>query len=124
MKRGEYREWLAACRQKGEKVAFLGAGHRVAAFINFFGLKDELWFVVDDDPNKQGLRMPGSRLPIRPGSALAEEGVRCCLLGVRPGNEEKVFQRHQPFLSGGGKFFSIFPDSQFYPDFKGLSSSS
>ena len=44
----------------------LGAGHLSGAFINLYGLAEQIEFVADDNPNKQGLLMPGSRLPILP----------------------------------------------------------
>ena len=59
-------------RDRG-RVAMLGAGHLTGAFVNLYGLAERIEFVADDNPNKQGLFMPGSRLPIlaRPNSLSA-----------------------------------------------------
>lgn len=97
----------------GSKAALFGAGHRSATFINLLGLKDLISFVVDDDPNKRGLLMPGSRLPILESSALCEKGVKLCLLNLSPESEAKVVKNNAPFLEQGGKFVSIFADSPY-----------
>lgn len=97
--------------QRAGRVALLGAGHLACAFINLFDLSGDLAFVVDDNPHKRGLRMPGSRLPIRGSDALIQEGVTLCLLSVNPEVELRVLERNQAFLAGGGTFASIFPTS-------------
>ena len=55
----------------------LGAGHMTERFVNLYGLAERIEFVVDDSPNKQGLFMPGSRLPILPSSELVERELIC-----------------------------------------------
>lgn len=106
----DIRKLLAPHQAKGG-VAMLGAGHRAGAFINLFGLKDELKFVVDDDPRKKGLLMPGSRLPILGSEALAAKGISLCLLGISPNAETRVMERNKAFTAGGGTFLSICPQS-------------
>lgn len=99
-------------RQQGP-VAILGAGHLACAFVNLLGLQDVIDGVVDDNPHKQGLHLPGSRLPIWPSTALYERQVRLCLLSVNPEIEDRVAQKHQAFTAGGGIFASIFPASRY-----------
>ncbi len=100
-------------------VALLGAGHLGCTFLNFMQLQDEVQFVVDDNPKKQGLFMPGSRLPIRSPDALMQDSVRTCLLAVQPGSENAVIARNQPWVEQGGVFASIFAASR-----RGLTTSS
>ena len=95
------------------KAALLGAGHLSAAFINLLGLGAFIDFVADDNPNKQGLYMPGSRAPILPSAQLAGRGVPLCLMTVRPEIEEAVAGRNQAFTAGGGRLASIFPGSPY-----------
>jgi SAM-dependent methyltransferase len=92
----------------GGKTAFFGAGHQGCIYINLLGLKFELAFVVDDLPQKQGLFMPGSRLLIRPSSALADAGVRVCLSSLGAETDRKVAAKNKVFLAQGGQFRSIF----------------
>lgn len=110
--RDRFKRILSQQRSRGEKVALLGAGHLGSTFINLLDLKEDIDFVVDNDPHKRGLLMPGSRLPIYDSEALLEKKVGLCLLGVNPANQAKVVLKHQAFLEQGGSFLSIFPDGQ------------
>jgi len=109
--------------QSKGKVAFLGAGHLASAFINYFKLQGLIDFVVDDNPCKKGLFIPGSPLAIRPSQALLDEGVKTCLLSLNPANEEKVVTANKSFVDQGGIFLSIFRQSKrtidIWPDFQG-----
>jgi hypothetical protein len=93
------------------KVAVIGGGHMASMFINLLELADIIEFVVDDDPHKQGLFMPGSRLPICEAGALVEENIDLCLLTVSPEIEDRVIKHHREFTDRGGEFFSIYPFS-------------
>ena len=106
------KEYLNTFRRKKGKIALFGAGHLGCKYVNFFGLSNEVEFFVDDHPAKQGLFMPGSRLPIYSSAALLEKGIKLCLLSLNPLNEENVIQKHQKFVQQGGIFTSIFPGSK------------
>lgn len=99
-------------RRNHGKIAFLGAGHLASTFIGLFQLQDFIEFVVDDNPHKQGLFMPGSRLPIVFSKALVENDISLCLLSTNPLNEEKVIANNKAFVAKGGQFLSIFPASK------------
>jgi SAM-dependent methyltransferase len=107
------RQWeaLAAERAAGRRIALLGAGHLACTWLNLLGAGSALDCVIDDDPRRAGLRMPGSGLPIVGSAALQERGIDLCLLGVNPLVEDRVVERHQPFVARGGIFRSIFPVS-------------
>jgi hypothetical protein len=94
--------------EKG-RIALFGAGHLSATFVNVLGLSDLFDCVIDDNPCKQGLFMPGSRLPIVSSAALGERQISRCLLTVRPEIEESVRERHRTFTLEGGEMLSIFP---------------
>jgi C-methyltransferase C-terminal domain/Putative zinc binding domain/Methyltransferase domain len=95
------------------RVAMLGAGHLSGAFINLYGLAEVVEFVADDNPNKQGLFMPGSRLPILPIGELDRREIDLCLMTVRPEVEQEVARRNASFSARGGVLASVFPDSPF-----------
>jgi hypothetical protein len=105
------RSVLTDHKEKTEKIAVLGAGHLSASYINFHGLTELIELVVDDDPNKQGMLMPGSRLPIVESVALVDAGITLCLLGINPASEPAVIKRNPEFLDKGGRFASILPAS-------------
>lgn len=110
------REWYQAFveehrRQKG-KIAMFGAGHLTCMFINLLQLRENIEFVVDDNPHKRGLFMPGSRLPVLGSNVLVEQDIELCLLGLSPDSEEEVIRNNQIFLEHGGRFASILPASK------------
>jgi hypothetical protein len=96
---------------KGGKIAILGAGHRSCTFLNLLGVGKLLEFVVDDDPNKHSLHMPGCRLPIRNSRSLVDEGISLCLLAINPQSEAGFMNGQEEFKRRGGQFLSISPDS-------------
>jgi hypothetical protein len=110
VQRRRFAEVLDQYRRKGP-VAVLGAGHLACAFIQYLRLQEYIAMVVDDNPRKQGLLMPGSRIPIRAAAALKDDNVSLCLLSVNPEVEEKVIERNRAFLDRGGRFASIFMTS-------------
>lgn len=112
-RRAKLQRVLAEHREKVGRIALFGAGHLSCAFINLLDLGSYIEFLADDHPRKKGLFMPGSRLPILGSDALMERDVKLCLLGVNPGNEEKVIQQNRKFLERGGTVLSIFPSSRY-----------
>ena len=102
--------YLDDARRAGP-VALLGAGHLACTWIGLMDAASQIDFVVDDNPNKRGLYMPGSKLPIVGSEALLERKVALCLLGVNPISEQKVIERNAGFRENGGVFASIFPGS-------------
>jgi hypothetical protein len=107
-----FAEALAGYGLRHEKVAVLGAGHLACAFVNYVRLEEHIAFVVDDNPRKQRLFLPGTKLVIRGSAALMEENVRLCLLSVNPEIEQKVIDRQRTFVESGGQFASIFTGSE------------
>jgi len=109
----EVRAAHAALLERQGRSALLGAGHLSAAFVNLLGLGGYVDFVADDDPRKQGLYMPGSRLPILASGQLVERDIGLCLMTVRPEIEELVVRKNQAFTARGGRLASIFPESPY-----------
>jgi len=101
-----YHNHFELLRKASKRIAVFGAGHLAAKFLNFFGLKDVVDYVIDDDSNKQGLAMPGSGVPIVNSSHLQE--IDLCLLALSPESEQKVLGKQQAYMQKGGNFQSIF----------------
>jgi len=99
-------------RDRG-RVAMLGAGHLTGAYLNLYGLAEHVEFVADDNPNKHGLFMPGSKLPILPSSELVNRNIDLCLMTVRPEIEDAVAAKNVAFTNRGGVLASVFPDSPY-----------
>lgn len=99
---------LSRLKNEGKRVAVFGAGHLAAKFLNLFDLQDLVYCVIDDNPHKLGLRMPGSGVPVRPSSVLIDEKIDLCLLSLSPESEKKVIADKQAYVDQGGQFRSIF----------------
>ena len=102
-------EYLARQRSNGGRIALFGAGHLACAFLNYFNLSELIDVVIDDDPHKQNLFMPGSGVPIKNSDALLTEGVTLCLLSLNPLSADRVVEKNPSFIAQGGIFASIFP---------------
>lgn len=105
------RQVLESVRKEGKQVILFGAGHLSAKFINFYGLKDLIHCVIDDNANKQGRFLPGSGCPIVPSSHINDPNIGLCLLALSPESEARVMPKLEPVLRHGGRIASIFRGS-------------
>ena len=106
--RDQWRTKLQGIQAKGDKIAVFGAGHLAAKFINFFEIKDLITCVIDDNPKKVGMYMPGSGLPIIPSTQLQKLGIRYCVSTLSPESEVKVRINLAHFFDNGGTFLPAF----------------
>jgi hypothetical protein len=113
LRKNAIHEKLSHARSESGPIAMFGAGHLSVAFLSLMGIADLVDFVVDDNPNKRGMRMPLGNLPILGSQALYDRGVRTCLLSLNPQNQPKVIAAHSAFTASGGRFASIFPGGQY-----------
>lgn len=100
---------LSALKSSGETLAVFGAGHLAVKLINFMGLAPFIDCVIDDNPKKAGLRMPGSHLPIVSSSELAARNIRTCITTLSPESEIRVRQKFADYFKIGGRFIPAFP---------------
>ncbi len=100
------RATMAANAEAGHPNVLYGTGCRANMLLNALDLEPLLTCVVDDQPEKQGLYMPGSRLQIVAGDAIHAH-VGGCFLSVNHENESKVMDRHAKYEASGGRFFSL-----------------
>jgi hypothetical protein len=110
-RRETMRRCLREYRRNRGPIALFGAGHLACTWVSIFGVEDAIDCVIDDNPHKRGLYMPGSRLPIVGSRALMERTISLCLLSLNPIGEERVMAKHADFVAHGGTFASIFPAS-------------
>lgn len=107
--RDDFVSYLIECHRQGLRVAAYGAAAKGNTLLNFAGIKpDLLSFVVDKNPAKQGLYLPGSRIPIADETRLkAEKPDRVVIL---PWNIQSEIINQLSYISGwGGKFVTAVP---------------
>ena len=66
---------LAEWRDKGSRAVIWGAGSKGVTFLNVIGAGDEIAAVVDINPHKQGLHVPGTGHKVIGPEAVAELGI-------------------------------------------------
>lgn len=110
----EFIKYLGSHKAEGKKIVIYGAGARLCSLANFTGIGPHIEFVVDDQPEKQGKFLPGSKLAILPSQALSQQAIDLCLLAVNSESEDKVIVKHPGWK---GSFVSILPPSQRLPGF-------
>jgi C-methyltransferase-like protein len=116
---------LAKARSKGMQVAIYGAGCRACTFTNAHELADLIELSVDDQKERQGMFVPGTRIPIRSPDDLRERSEPLlCLLAVNHENEAKVSDRLRERLDRSVHMVSIFAPSDIWQELDRLESSS
>lgn len=109
--KSELHNYLAKKKEEGRKIAIFGAGCRACSIVNFTGIAQYIDIFVDDQAEKQGKYMPGSRIPVLPSAALYSENIDICFLAVNAENDKKVIAKHKEFEDKGGEFIPALPPS-------------
>ena len=105
----ELRRLVDDLRSRGRTVAAYGAAAKGATLLNSTGIgADRIAFVVDRNPHKQGLLMPGCRLPIHPVEALLDRRPDDVLILAWNFADEIVSQQRE-FTARGGSFYVPVP---------------
>ena len=75
-----------------------------------FGIgADEIDFIVDDSPLKQGLYSPGAHIPVLASDALYERRPDYVLI-LAWNFAQAIIDKHSAFLDGGGRFIVPLPE--------------
>lgn len=100
---------LSEWKQEGKHIAAFGAAAKGNTFLNYCGIKNDLIdFVVDSNPHKQGLYLPGSLIPIVGREALRE--YRPDYLLILPWNLTHEIVKAAEFIrEWGGQFVVCIP---------------
>lgn len=101
--------FLLQCRVQGLKVGAYGAAAKGNTLLNFAGVRPDLLpWVVDKNPAKQGLHLPGSRIPIVDEARLQLERPDRVL--ILPWNlREEVAQQLAYVREWGGQLVTAIP---------------
>ena len=98
--------FLVDARADGKTVAAYGAPAKGNTLLNFIGARtDFIDFTVDRNPNKQGLFLPGTAVPVLPVEALVERKPDYVL--ILPWNLASEIMDEQSALCAGGSRFII-----------------
>lgn len=100
---------LLELRAKGKRIAAYGASARAVLMLNYVGLgREVVEYVVDPDPFKQGLYVPGVHLPVfSPEHALVSRPDYLLILAWD--YAQAVIEQQAEFARLGGKFIVPLP---------------
>jgi hypothetical protein len=105
----DLRALVAGVVDAGASVAGYGAAAKGVVLANVCGLDVQLVrFVVDRNPHKQGLLLPGVRIPVEPPERLTAEQPDYCLLFAWNLTDEIVAQQAD-YQAAGGRFIIPVP---------------
>lgn len=114
---------LKRLRDAGTQVVIYGAGCRACTFTNAFELGSLIEFAIDDQKERQGLFMPGSRIAIRSPDELKQSSSPVvCLLAVNNENEAKVSAKLKDTLKRPLTIVSIFAPADIWRELDRLES--
>tara|TARA_E500000331_G_scaffold72150_1_gene66934 strand:+ start:55 stop:1311 length:1257 start_codon:yes stop_codon:yes gene_type:complete len=100
---------IATARAEGRRMAGYGAPAKATTLMYQFGLKPEdLAYIVDDSPWKQGLHSPGLNIPVVPATRLIEDPVDDLLI-LAWNFAEPVIENNRQFLHSGNRFIVPLP---------------
>jgi SAM-dependent methyltransferase len=103
-------ELIRDLKRQGRAIAAYGAAAKGTSLLSYCGLgADELDFVVDRSPVKQGLLTPGTRLPILPPEKLLEIMPDFVVLLVWNFADEVMAQQAE-YRRRGGRFIVPVPE--------------
>jgi len=108
--RSKVRAMLTDFKRNGKRIAGYGAAAKGTIAINYFGVDDSVIdYVVDLSPHKQGLHVPGVRIPIKHPDTLVEDRPDYTI--IFPWNfADEIMEQQKAYTEGGGRFITLVPD--------------
>jgi 2-polyprenyl-3-methyl-5-hydroxy-6-metoxy-1,4-benzoquinol methylase len=108
-RQSDLRELLCSLKAKGKRIAAYGAAAKGSTMLNCCGIgTGVLDFVVDRSTYKQGLFMPGVRLPIFAPEKLLEAQPDYVLL-LTWNFADEIMRQQKEYRSRGGQFITTYP---------------
>jgi SAM-dependent methyltransferase len=106
--------FLIEARKANKRVAGYGAPAKGNTLLNYCGAGPEfIEFTVDRNPHKQGLFLPGTRIPIRAPEAILQE--RPDYIFILPWNlRDEIMGQMSAVREWGGKFVTPIPQIQVF----------
>jgi len=107
--RSEVLEFLAGARAAGKSVVAYGAAAKGNTLLNYCGVStDDIAYVADRSPEKQGRRLPGSHLLVEPPERIFE--TRPDYVVILPWNlREEVSRQLAAIAQWGGRLVTFAP---------------
>jgi hypothetical protein len=96
-------------KKKNLSIAGYGAAAKTTTFLNYFNINDEnIKFIVDDNPLKQGMYMPGRNIKIVDTNKFNKSKIDILLIFAW-NYADYIIKKNIIFKKSGGKFLIPFP---------------
>jgi len=104
------RKILDEAKTAGKRVVGFGAPAKATTLMYAFGLTaDDIEYIMDDAPLKQGRVMPGTHIPIVPAEKLYTDKPDYCII-LAWNFADPIMKNHQKFIDQGGAFIVPVPE--------------
>ena len=100
---------LRDLKAQGKTIAGYGASATVTTLIYHFELREFLSFIVDDNPERQGLFSPGHHIPVFSPQVIYERKPDYVII-LAWRFSEPIMKKHGEFLEQGGHFIVPLPE--------------
>lgn len=111
----QVRDFLVRARSEGRRVVGYGAAAKGNTLLNTLGATvDEVAYVVDRSPHKQGRLLPGSHIPVRAPEAV-EEDQPDFLLMLAWNLSDEITASMSSIRRWGGRFVTTMPEVRVLP---------
>jgi len=101
--------YVMEAKSLGKSIAGFGAPAKATTLMYHFGLgPEEIDFIVDDSPLKQGMYTPGIHIPVLQSKALYRKKPDIVLI-LAWNFAESIMKKHKEFLNQGGEFLVPLP---------------
>ena len=105
----ELRALLDAIKASGKTIAGFGAPAKATTLMYHFGIgADDLDFIADDSPLKQGLYSPGLHIPVLAASEIYVRNPDYLLI-LAWNFAAPIIAKHRRFSESGGQFIIPLP---------------
>lgn len=107
--RSDLIDTVSRLKKEGKKIIGYGAPAKGNVLLNYCGFTaNEIEYLVDDTPAKQGLYSPGVKIPIRSPAHFHSDNVDVALL-LAWNHQEEILAKEQAFIKKGGRFLIPVP---------------
>ena len=104
----EVSDLISSLKDNKKSVAGYGAARAGTTLLSYFGIGQELDFLVDDNKTKHFKFSPGDKLEVLPTSYIYEKNPDYLLI-LAWLHADKIIQSHNRYLEQGGIFLKLFP---------------
>ena len=101
-------------KNEGLQLIGYGAPAKATTLLYEFELSDQIDYIIDDNPLKQGLYTPGSHIPVVNSDVLRQDIVPEYMIILAWNFAEQIMENNDNYLKKGGHFILPLPNLQVY----------